>query len=1307
MPMTVSELQVKVSADTSAAESGLASLGSKVGSAGSALAGLAGGAIIGGIAAIGAGFGAATVAAAGFDESVASMRSKLSTAEWDTYGEALTKTSLRLGKDYPLSASEAAKAVDLLIQKGVSAKNINEGWAESVVQLSTATGSDLVTSAGIAAAASDAFGISADKSGETVNKITGAVLKGGMSIDDYGLAMKSASAVVALAGGTIDDMNLGLATMARRGIEGSDAGTSLRTMYGNLIPTTKGQIAVAKELGLVTASGSSAFFDASGKVKDYTTISKMLATATSGLTKEQQLMKLETLFGADAIRAAGIAADFGRGEIDELATALNSVDAGEVSKKRMDNLKSSFDQFKGSIETGAIVLGSMLTPALKTMVDDATLWVNKGIEVIEKLPAAWEDVKQLFNEGGTDANLENLLMDLGLSEATVTAVDDMTARMGDSWRTMQQAFSGDWSPSDQIDPFVNAIGIAVTKAREFGETVAEAVAKAEAMGAWDNATNGVKKLGDAAKTASERLGDVAVALDRTRDPSAKAATAADVLAAGIKGYALGFEYAMLQIDGFIDRVGASTAVLISFVTGIARTGEALNKLKQGDMPGAIHQIELAGKAFGEGATAAEEFRLRGLDRVAEGTRLMAASVNVEMRATKAAVESNMSAANSAVSEGSAGWQRLMEANGAAMVTAADTAASGVVTAVEAQAPVTVAAVDGMATGMTASLEAAGPLMTAAAETGATGVVTAIDGQSPAATAAAEAMGTGMAAGIEAAAPTMAAAAEGAASGAVAAVQAQEGAASGAGQAVGDSLGSGMQSGILGWVGSIASAAAQLVSSALGAARAEADSHSPSKKTEKLGEDLAEGLEIGLNKSSIGEEMKGKIRDFIQASRDYIPVAGQIADVERRIKDLREDAQTAALFRAKEMIVVDSEALRLKREQVIEEGKLLPLRRDIAGVGREIADIERGTLDARKQAITVGAANAQQNIKINELEKEKIPIRQRELEIERLLIGLDPNGKRAKGLKEEQEELRGKNALIDNTISQIRLQTRAQELDLASYKESRTVESAGARSRKEELDDRLIGQEKNTTAIKDQITVLDAERAVFAANEALIKNATDNEVAYRNRLIAVFTAEGKPLADRITAGKALVEQLHGEGKISDELYNSVKKVTDKMGDAKGATTGFGNAAQAATPQIDAATKKAQEMAAQAEAVARQADAASSKVDALSKSLGKLPSWFTPKGSSGSLFKFDAAMASGISGGSTSAADSGGYADALSARSAGTLMPDSIGRSWSGAVDGGSGSSQTIRVVLQWPDGRAAGEIFVRGREDALKRGRVTA
>ncbi len=79
------------------------------------------------------------------------------------------------------------------------------------------------------------------------------------------------------------------------------------------------------------------------------------------------------------------------------------------------------------------------------------------------------------------------------------------------------------------------------------------------------------------------------------------------------------------------------------------------------------------------------------------------------------------------------------------------------------------------------------------------------------------------------------------------------------QSAGADMGQGLVDGVILKSSALAEATRQAVRDAIRAARAEADSHSPSRKMIALGEDLGEGGEIGI---------RNKIPDMIAASKDY-------------------------------------------------------------------------------------------------------------------------------------------------------------------------------------------------------------------------------------------------------------------------------------------------------------------------------------------------------------------------------------------------------------------------------------------------------
>ena len=87
------------------------------------------------------------------------------------------------------------------------------------------------------------------------------------------------------AGQTFEETATAIAVMGAAGIKGSDAGTSLKTMLLSLNPATDKQKTAMRELGIITDEAGNRFFDAQGRVKDFSQIAGVLQEATRGLTE--------------------------------------------------------------------------------------------------------------------------------------------------------------------------------------------------------------------------------------------------------------------------------------------------------------------------------------------------------------------------------------------------------------------------------------------------------------------------------------------------------------------------------------------------------------------------------------------------------------------------------------------------------------------------------------------------------------------------------------------------------------------------------------------------------------------------------------------------------------------------------------------------------------------------------------------------------------------------------------------------------------------------------------------------------------
>jgi len=325
-------------------------------------------------AGIAAGLALAARSALNFEKQISAIGAVSGATEGDL--ERLRAKALKLGEDTSFGATEAAQAMEELAKSGLSVDEILNGAADATVALAAAGGVDLKQAAELAADAMNSFSLKASDMPRIADLIAGAANSSSISVGDFEQSLKQVGAVANLVGISFDDTAVAIALMGQAGIKGSDAGTSLKTMLSNLIPVTKEQKTLFKELGLTLEDGSNAFFDAQGNAKGLAEVAGILQNATKGMTAEQKQLTLETLFGSDAIRAAAIMTKAGATGFQDMATKMGSVSAEAVALQRLDNTAGDIERLKGAAESAAISLGEMMLPAIRKILQAVTGFAN-------------------------------------------------------------------------------------------------------------------------------------------------------------------------------------------------------------------------------------------------------------------------------------------------------------------------------------------------------------------------------------------------------------------------------------------------------------------------------------------------------------------------------------------------------------------------------------------------------------------------------------------------------------------------------------------------------------------------------------------------------------------------------------------------------------------------------------------------------------------------------------------------------------------------------------------------------------------
>lgn len=379
MPMTAADMIIHVGADTKDAVSGMDQVDAAVnkGSAGIGKAAL----LMGGVAGIAAaGFGAAVGSAMNFEGAMSDVSASLGTTSGE-YSK-LSTLALNIGRDTQFSATQGAQAIEELGKAGVSITDILGGAGMAAAQLASATGTDIPTAATVMSNAMNAFGLDGTHATDVADTMTAALNESSLEMGDFANGMASAGTIAASLGIPIEDTAGALALFSNYSMSGADAGTSLRTMLSRLAAPTDEAKSLMTDLGISA-------FDASGHFVGLDKFAGNLKTSLAGMSDEQRMATLNTIFGADAQRVANILYKEGAEGVQSMTKKMQANgQAAEASKRRMAGLRGAMENLGGSVETAFILFGSIFTPVLTKV----AAGVNKLVGAIISLPGPFKAV---------------------------------------------------------------------------------------------------------------------------------------------------------------------------------------------------------------------------------------------------------------------------------------------------------------------------------------------------------------------------------------------------------------------------------------------------------------------------------------------------------------------------------------------------------------------------------------------------------------------------------------------------------------------------------------------------------------------------------------------------------------------------------------------------------------------------------------------------------------------------------------------------------------------------------------------------
>jgi TP901 family phage tail tape measure protein len=296
----------------------------------------------------------------------------------------LTESARKLGGSSIFTATQVAELQLALSKLGFTSQEILAA-SGGIVDLATATGEDLATSADVAASTLRGFNLSAEETRRVVDVMGAAFNSSALDLSNFRQSMKIVAPIANAANIPLEKTTALLGTLANAGLRGSKAATGLKNILSQLSsPTSK----LSKELGFTVRNSDdldTAFEELAKKNID-------LAKAT-GLTDERSKAAFLTML--NGIETTNNLNDALNNAIGTTSKAANEI--GDTLDSEIKELTSSWNDLILAIEGSGVARSVVqaLTYSLRQMTD--------GGQQAAKTKKLAEDMTTFGKSSGTSA----------------------------------------------------------------------------------------------------------------------------------------------------------------------------------------------------------------------------------------------------------------------------------------------------------------------------------------------------------------------------------------------------------------------------------------------------------------------------------------------------------------------------------------------------------------------------------------------------------------------------------------------------------------------------------------------------------------------------------------------------------------------------------------------------------------------------------------------------------------------------------------------------------------------------------------
>lgn len=300
----------------------------------------------------------------------------------------------KVGIDAAGTTKQVAELATSLVRAGFSVSEV-EGALAGVVRGAEATGTGFESFGNIVGNTLRGFGLEVDQTARVVDVLVNTANSSNASIEGLGYTFEYTAPIAKALGVSLEDVAAAAGLMANAGIQGSVAGTGLRTglqklqqAAGGATPEVLGLVRGQERLQKVMAQLGTTVTDSSGKLLPLEQVFLRLKGGLEKLNQADQVQLANVLFGDEAGSKFLAVTNQSSSAITKMFSDLrNSTGAADTARTAMAGMGLELQQLGGTMDSLRNNIGGVMAAGLRPLVQAA----NAAVGAVSALPKPVKD----------------------------------------------------------------------------------------------------------------------------------------------------------------------------------------------------------------------------------------------------------------------------------------------------------------------------------------------------------------------------------------------------------------------------------------------------------------------------------------------------------------------------------------------------------------------------------------------------------------------------------------------------------------------------------------------------------------------------------------------------------------------------------------------------------------------------------------------------------------------------------------------------------------------------------------------------